>query len=150
MPSLWTPGGEHGVPDAPTGATAPPGTGTASPGEMTEEQVLAEREALERELAAAPVEDIVANHCFGLFQLAALYLTQSPPDLAKAKLAIDALGAMVDTLGARLGESTPSLQGALAQLRLAFVELSGKQPARGGNGNGRADPDAGTGKAAPA
>jgi len=117
---------------------------------MTEEQVLAEREALERELAAAPVEDIVANHCFGLFQLAALYLTQSPPDLAKAKLAIDALGAMVDTLGARLGESTPSLQGALAQLRLAFVELSGKQPARGGNGNGRADPDAGTGKAAPA
>ena len=150
MPSLWTPEGEHGIPDTPTDATAPPGTGTASPGEMTEEQLLAEREALERELAAAPVEDIVANHCFGLFQLAALYLTQSPPDLAKAKLAIDALGAMVDTLGARLGESAPSLQGALAQLRLAFVELSGKPPASGGNGSGRGGPDAGTGKATPA
>jgi hypothetical protein len=150
MPSLWTPEGEHGVADAPTGATAPPGAGTAGPGEMTEEQLLAERAALERELAAAPAEDIVANHCFGLFQLAALYLTQSPPDLAKAKLAIDALGAMVDTLGARLGEATPSLQGALAQLRLAFVELSGKPPAGDGNGSERPDPNAGTGQAAPA
>ena len=150
MPSLWTPEGEHGVPEATAGATPPPGTGTASPGEMTEEQLLAEREALERELAAAPAEDIVANHCYGLFQLAALYLTQSPPDLAKAKLAIDALGAMVDTLGARLGESAPSLQGALAQLRLAFVELSGQPPASGGNGTGATGPDAPDGKAATA
>ena len=72
---------------------------------------------------------------------------RDPPSITRS---LAALGAMVDTLGARLGESTPSLQGALAQLRLAFVELSGKQPASGGNGNGRADPDAGTGKAAPA
>jgi hypothetical protein len=96
---------------------------------MSEEQLAAERAALERELAAAPAEDIVANHCYGIFQLAALYLTQSPPDLAKAKLAIDALGAMVDTLGGRLGESAPTLQGALAQIRLAFVELSQRAPA---------------------
>ena len=32
---------------------------------------------------------------------------------------------MVDTLGDRLGESAPTLQGALAQIRLAFVELTG-------------------------
>jgi len=109
---------------------------------MTEEQLAAEREALERELAAAPAEDIVANHCFGLFQLAALYLTQSPPDLAKAKLAIDALGAVVDTLGDRLGESAPTLQGALAQIRLAFVELTGKAatPADGNGTKGGAPP----------
>ena len=55
---------------------------------------------------------------------------------------------MVDTLGARLGEATPSLQGALAQLRLAFVELSGKPPAGDGNGSERPDPDAETGQAA--
>ncbi|MFZ0060382.1 MAG: hypothetical protein WAL35_10120 [Acidimicrobiales bacterium] len=127
MPSLWTPEGEHGVPSAPPDAA--PGAQATPLEEMSEEQLAAERAALERDLAAAPAEDIVANHCYGIFQLAALYLTQSPPDLAKAKLAIDALGAMVDTLGDRLGESAPTLQGALAQIRLGFVELSQRAPA---------------------
>jgi hypothetical protein len=117
---------------------------------MTEEQLAAEREALERELAAAPAEDIVANHCFGLFQLAALYLTQRPPALAKAKLAIDALGAVVDTLSGRLGESAPTLEGALAQVRLAFVELSAKPPAPGADGAPKADTSGATGEAPPA
>jgi hypothetical protein len=141
MPSLWTPEGEHGVPDLP-GDTAPEKAAKKPAAEPTEEQLAAERAAIERELAAAPAEDIVANHCFGLFQLAALYLTQSPPDLAKAKLAIDALGAVVDTLGDRLGESAPTLQGALAQIRLAFVELTGKAatPADGNGTKGGAPP----------
>jgi hypothetical protein len=141
MPTLWTPEGEHGVPDLP-GDTAPEKAAKKPAAEPTEEQLAAERAAIERELAAAPAEDIVANHCFGLFQLAALYLTQSPPDLAKAKLAIDALGAVVDTLGDRLGESAPTLQGALAQIRLAFVELTGKAatPADGNGTKGGAPP----------
>ena len=141
MPTLWTPEGEHGVPDLP-GDTAPEKAAKKPAAEPTEEQLAAERAAIERELAAAPAEDIVANHCFGLFQLAALYLTQSPPDLAKAKLAIDALGAVVDTLGDRLGESAPTLQGALAQIRLAFVELTGKAatPAEGNGTKGGAPP----------
>jgi len=141
MPTLWTPEGEHGVPDLP-GDTAPEKAEKKPAAEPTEEQLAAERAAIERELAAAPAEDIVANHCFGLFQLAALYLTQSPPDLAKAKLAIDALGAVVDTLGDRLGESAPTLQGALAQIRLAFVELTGKAatPADGNGTKGGAPP----------
>jgi hypothetical protein len=96
---------------------------------MSQDEFAAERAALERELAAAPAEDVIANHCFGIFQLAALYLTQSPPDLAKAKLSVDALGAIVDALGSRLGESASTLQAALAQVRLAFVELSGPSPA---------------------
>ena len=139
MPSLWTPEGEHGVPDVPVDAAPEKAAGKAADKpaeELTEEQPAAERAAIEHELAAAPAEDIVANHCFGLFQLAALYLTQSPPDLPKAKLAIDALGAMVDTLGDRLGESAPTLQGALAQIRLAFVELSDKAAATPTDGNG--------------
>ncbi len=135
MPTLWTPEGEHGVPDLP-GDTAPEKAEKKPAAEPTEEQLAAERAAIERELAAAPAEDIVANHCFGLFQLAALYLTQSPPDLAKAKLAIDALGAVVDALGDRLGESAPTLQGTLAQIRLAFVELTGKAAATPADGNG--------------
>ncbi len=130
MPSLWTPEGEHGIPDPSRETVAAPDT--AAPTEAPSgEELAAERAALERELAAAPAEDVVANHCFGLFQLAALYLTQSPPDLEKAKLTIDALGAMVDALGNRLGESAPTLQGALAQIRLAFVELSDKAAASG-------------------
>jgi hypothetical protein len=43
---------------------------------------------------------------------------------------------MVDTLGDRLGESAPTLQGALAQIRLAFVELSDKAAATPTDGNG--------------
>jgi hypothetical protein len=147
MPTLWTPEGEYGVPAAPPEPT-PAAAATPAPDTPTEEQLAAERAAIERELAAAPAEDVVANHCFGLFQLAALYLTQSPPELAKAKLAIDALGGVVDALGSRLGESTATLQGALAQIRLAFVELSDKAAAPpaaapappGGNGEAGARP----------
>lgn len=130
MPTLWTPEGEHSVPTAPPDLAPPPEPeAKAAPHEeMSQEQFAAERAALERELAAAPAEDVIANHCFGIFQLAALYLTQSPPDLAKAKLAVDALGAMVDALGSRLGESASTLQAALAQVRLAFVELSSPSP----------------------
>ena len=149
MPTLWTPEGEHGVPDLP-GDTAPEKAAKKPAAEPTEEQLAAERAAIERELAAAPAEDIVANHCFGLFQLAALYLTQRPPALAKAKLAIDALGAVVDTLSGRLGESAPTLEGALAQVRLAFVELSAKPPAPGADGAPKADTSGATGEAPPA
>jgi len=131
MPTLWTPEGEHSVPTAPPGVASPPQPeAKAAPHEeMSQDEFAAERAALERELAAAPAEDVIANHCFGLFQLAALYLTQSPPDLEKAKLSVDALGAIVDALGSRLGESASTLQAALAQVRLAFVELSGPSPA---------------------
>jgi hypothetical protein len=145
MPSLWTPEGEHGVPTAPSQADSAPETPAPPTQAPSEEQLAAERAALERELAAAPAEDVVANHCFGLFQLAALYLTQNPPDLAKAKLTIDALGAVVDTLGNRLGESAPTLQGALAQIRLAYVELS--EPATAPDPTAAsAGPDGETGK----
>jgi hypothetical protein len=113
--SLWTPSGG----DKPPGA---PGTE-------------ADLEALRRQLAEAPAEVVVANHCYGLFELAAVYLSQSPPLLAQAQLAIDALGCLVDGLGERLGEPRASLQEALAQVRLAFVQLGAASP-----GNGTAAP----------
>jgi hypothetical protein len=67
---------------------------------------------------------VVANHCYGLFELAAVYLSQSPPRLEPARLAIDALACLVDGLGERLGEAHPSLRDALAQIRLAYVQIS--------------------------
>jgi hypothetical protein len=66
---------------------------------------------------------VVANHCVGLFQLAALHLNQESPKLDEAGLAIDALGAVVEGLGPRLGEHEQPLRDALAQIRLAFVQV---------------------------
>jgi hypothetical protein len=81
-------------------------------------------EALER-LAATPVEDVVANHAYGLFELARLHLSLEPPQLDQARLAIDAFACLVEGLGARLGPAGPELTEALANLRLAYVQLSG-------------------------
>ncbi|MHB1787729.1 MAG: hypothetical protein ACYCS7_16650, partial [Acidimicrobiales bacterium] len=89
-------------------------------------------EELRRELAAVPAEVVIANHCYGLFELAALHLSDQPPRLEPARLAIDALAAVVETLGPRLGPAQDQLAEAVAQIRLAFVQISaapqGKPP----------------------
>ena len=77
------------------------------------------------QLANTPAEVVVANHCYGLFELAAIYLSQTPPMLFQARLAIDGLGYLLDGLKGRLGEAEPSLHESLSQLRLAFVRLEG-------------------------
>jgi Domain of unknown function (DUF1844) len=80
---------------------------------------------LRRELLSAPAEFVVANHAYGLFELAAIHLSQRPPGLESARMAIDAMAALVEGLTGRLGEPEPALRDALAQIRLAFVEISG-------------------------
>jgi hypothetical protein len=88
------------------------------------------REELRRlrgELAGTPVADLVANHAIGLWQLAVLHLTPEEGEvirLDEAGLAIDAMAALVEGLGDRLGESAEPLHDALAQLRMAFVQVS--------------------------
>lgn len=90
---------------------------------------------LRQQLAETPVELVVANHCFGMFELAALHLSLEPPRLDQARLAIDALSALLEGLTGRLGEEEAQLQEGLASLRLAFVQIQGAQ----GDGGG-ADP----------
>ncbi len=80
---------------------------------------------LRQQLADTPADLVVANHCFGLFELAALHLSLQPPQLAQAKLAVDALGCLVDGLAGRLGEQEQQLRDGLAQLRLAYVQIRG-------------------------
>jgi hypothetical protein len=46
------------------------------------------------------------------------------PDLEEARLAIDGVAALVEGLEGRLGRHQEPLREALAQLRLAFVEIS--------------------------
>ena len=67
---------------------------------------------------------VIANHCYGLFELAAVYLSETPPRLAAAQLTIDALAGLVENLGDRLGDQSGPLSEALAQLRLAWVQLN--------------------------
>jgi hypothetical protein len=84
---------------------------------------------MQRELANAPVEVVVANHCYGLFELAAVYLSQVPPLLPQARLSIDALACLVDGLKGRLGEAEGPLKDGLSQLQLAYVQIDAAQRA---------------------
>ncbi len=81
------------------------------------------------QLVNSPVEVVVANHCYGLFELAAVYLSQQPPLLDQARLAIDALGILVAGLEGRLGEAEEQLKDGVSQLRLAYVQIDGAQRA---------------------
>lgn len=139
MSSLWTPSGEHFPRGEGNDATASPpdpagdtNVTQMSNGEpLTEEQAAAQAdvEAMRAQLARTPAEVVVANHCYGLFELAAIYLSQSPPMLFQARLAIDGLGSLLDGLRGRLGEAEPALHESLSQLRLAFVRLEGAEAA---------------------
>ena len=71
----------------------------------------------------------MANHCYGLFELAALHLSQQPPQLEKARLAIDALGLLVDGLGERLGQHAEGLVDGLSQLQARIRPDRQRRPA---------------------
>ncbi len=139
--SLWTPQGEHPVPDDDRGAatpSAPSGPSPADvelegidPADLTDEQraqleTMAEEMAeAQRRLASAPAAQVIANHAIGLFELSAIHLQARPPHFDQAGLAIDAMAAIVDGLGVRLGPHEAPLRDALAQIRMAFVQLKG-------------------------
>jgi hypothetical protein len=96
---------------------------------MDEEELAQQMAAMRAELANSPVEVVVANHCYGLFELAAVYLSQQPAMLSQARLAIDALGCLLDGLEGRLGDAEQQLKDGLSQLRLAYVQIDGAQRA---------------------
>ncbi len=132
--------GDSGAARGPTGPGGSRGSGSGAAGDGTDLDLGEEGspdaalgaedlEALRRQLAETPAEIVVANHCYGLFELAALHLSGSPPGLEHARLAIDALGFVVDGLGERLGEAYPELRDALAQIRLAYVQISSAESA---------------------
>ncbi len=133
MSTIWTPSGERPI----RRESEPDATQPQAPSdprrEPTEEEMLAQMAAVQRQLLETPAAVVIANHCIGLFQLAVLHLEQSPPNLAEAQLAIDALAAIVEGLGSRLNEEEAPLREALAQLRLAFVQRRsmGDQPGAG-------------------
>jgi len=136
MSSLWTPSGEHRVePDADAAQVTHqnPVDATGDPDDLDEAE--AQVEALRRQLAEAPAESVLANHCYGLFELGAVYLSSDPPLLVQARLAIDAFGLLVEGLGDRLGEAAGPLRDALAQIRLGFVLVVAARRAAGADGS---------------
>jgi len=122
MSSLWTPGGEHPV-DRSEDAPAP-SVEDLNPEEREQVEAMAKEMADVREqLASVPAAVVVANHLMGLYELATIHLSQQPPNLTEASVAIDALGAVVDRLPGRLGEAESTMRDALHQIRLAYVAI---------------------------
>jgi hypothetical protein len=125
--TLWTPGGEHEPTPSQAEGQAP---GADPAADVADEEAREQLRQLREQLAATPVADIVANHAIGLWELAVLHLSPPEgevPDLEQAQLAIDAMGALVEGLGSRLGRHEEPLREALAQLRLAYVEMSRRE-----------------------
>ena len=116
----------------PPTSSPPPSSPPPSPpssDSLDDEQLREEMDQLRRQLADTPAEVVVANHGFGLFELAALHLSLQPPQLPQARLAIDALAALLEGMQGRLGDQEGTLRDGLTQLRLAFVQIQGAAPA---------------------
>jgi hypothetical protein len=154
--SLWTPEGERPVRPAggSGGGGSDPGPGRSPgdgpeppgyPGGPDEAAAAAEIEALRRQILAAPAAIVVANHAYGLFELAAIHLSEQPPNLDEAAVAVDALGLLVEGLAGRLGDAEDSLKEALSQIRLAFVQIKSARDGGGiAEGSGAEPPPAAT------
>jgi hypothetical protein len=134
--SLWTPGGEHPVgdrrdPDDAGGGRPRPGRApddveddVPEDAEDVDEAALrAQIDEARARVAEVPAEVVVINHAMGLYELAAIHLSAAPPDLTAAALAIDAFACLVEGLGDRLGPDVATLRDALAQIRMAFVQV---------------------------
>jgi hypothetical protein len=78
-----------------------------------------------------PPEVVIGNHVFHLLELAALHLSASPPQLAHARLTIDAVAGLLHEVSDRIGEHGPLLNEALAQIQLAFVHVAQAQTNNG-------------------
>ena len=123
--TLWTPDGEHAVPPPeqdPSGTAVPPER-ELSPEQEEQARAMAQELAEARSrLLETEVATVVANHALGIYELAAIHLTADEPKLDEARLAIDALAALVEGLSGRLGNAEPTLKDALHQIRMAFVQ----------------------------
>ena len=75
-------------------------------------------------LRSTPVETLLGNHLFVLLQLATVHLASSPPDLTSAQLVIDAVAAVIQATGERLGEHVILYRSALAEVQQAYVRAA--------------------------
>lgn len=100
-------------PAAPVGATAPE-RGT-------------EMAAMAQQIAQTPSLEWVVNTAVTLANVAGTKLDLGA--IGDAQLAIDALGALINGLGPRLGTAETPLRQTLAQLQMAYAETAAPPPA---------------------
>ncbi len=168
--SLWTPGGEHEVPREPADQPGPTQGADNPVDDLSRDQLLsllspedrahlaslspdeqaraeamlrqqfAEMAEVQARMIETPAAMVVANHAMGLYELATIHLRQSPPNFAEATVAIDAFAALVESLKGRLGAEESTLGDALAQIRLAYVQLKAAVEGAGAEGNPEEQP----------
>ena len=98
---------------------------------MSEQDLTPEQlDQLREQLASVPAGAVVAEAAMTLVTMAQIRLGLPAEefgrfrDLDAARLLIDALGGLLSATEGRLGPPEPSLRQALADLRLAFAEVS--------------------------
>lgn len=121
MSTLWTPDGEHPVGPTSDDAEYNPADDPEYDQDMVDE-VQARMDEVRQQLQDTPAATVIANHVMGFYELGAIHLSATPPNLNEARLAVDAMGLMVENLGQRL-DHEETLRDALAQLRMAFVQI---------------------------
>lgn len=133
--SLWTPGGEHPVDRGgdPGGAQAGGQPRLTAEQEAEAHQIAAEMQQVRDQLSQVPAAVVIANHAMGCYELAAIHLSNQPPNFAEAQPAIDAFGALLEVTSGRLGPDEATLADALAQIRLAFVQVKASWEQSGGD-----------------
>lgn len=120
--TLWTPDGDHPIPPDSEALTGTPAD------ELTDEQQEQAREMAHemsearQQLLEAEVATVLANHALGIYELAALHITSENPDMVEARLAVDALGVLVEGLEGRLGDGEPTLVDALNNIKIGYVQ----------------------------
>jgi hypothetical protein len=123
------------VSDEATGVTpdAPPAADDAAEPDLDEARAQVEEQLAEarQRLSEVPADVVVVNHAMGLYELGAIHLSNQPPALDQAALAIDAFACLVEGLGERLGPNTALLRDALSNIRLAFVQIKGADATAG-------------------
>ena len=104
-------------------------------------------EQLREQLASVSAGDVVAEAALSLIALAYVRLGIPPEqharfrDLDAARLLVDALGGMLAATEGRLGPPEPSLREALANLRLAFADVSAHLDAHPEDGDQALSPE---------
>ena len=97
-------------------------------------------EQLREQLASVAAGDVVAEAAMSLIALAYVRLGIPPEqharfrDLDAARLLLDALGGMLAATEGRLGPPEPSLREALANLRMAYADISARDAGGGAPG----------------
>ncbi len=145
MSSFWTPDGEHTIQPESQNDEIDPNVGEfdhLSPEDQERaEAMVKEMAAAQERIAQTPVAVVISTPLMGLYELAAIHLSQQPPNLKDASLAIDALGAVMDKLVNQLGESEETLKDALHQIRMAYVSLEQRDNMTSESEEGSSEPE---------